>query len=244
MDFLGVPKQYTRITNQTRRSIVDAIESGATLRDIAETFNVKYSTIRSVNRVWRREGRIEKKKKYMLDSIHRDRLLEWLKINRKRSPDELKQLFTTEFGLKPSKSTIYRALNILRQDYCSKQCSSTCPPQNVENFENQNDQDDAEMTYDDCDSSHDDNFSATSNVSINDDKCTQMSTGSGYEELIIPHDDYVNNNNNSNQHQRSYCMQKNDQEENIPIFCGPDRCFISTRALYLHRCLQSDSVLE
>ena len=105
------------IGNETRRLIIHAIDHmGKTVAEAASLFKVNPSTVSSIKRTFYTEGgRIDKKpaggnRRQILSEEHKRQILDWVDNCCTTSLAVLAQKCSENFGIRPSESTVSRAL--------------------------------------------------------------------------------------------------------------------------------------
>lgn len=111
-------RTYIRLTDEKRKAIVEAIESGLPSREVAQIFQTKCGTVKSVYYTWKTEGRTAKKQKVqgqpLLKNVHKEKLAHWLNEYGDLTCRQLREIFHGEFGFQPSISTIFRAVRHIK----------------------------------------------------------------------------------------------------------------------------------
>ena len=55
-------REYTRVTDDTRASLIKFIQEGKSIKEAAELVGINYENAKAINRMFRQEHRTEKKK--------------------------------------------------------------------------------------------------------------------------------------------------------------------------------------
>ena len=55
-------REYQRVTDETRSRLIKLIRDGQSIKDAAALVNINYENAKAINRIYRRETRVEKKK--------------------------------------------------------------------------------------------------------------------------------------------------------------------------------------
>lgn len=55
-------REYQRVTDETRRNLLQFIQDGMSIRQAAELVNINYENAKAINRIYRQETRVDKKK--------------------------------------------------------------------------------------------------------------------------------------------------------------------------------------
>lgn len=55
-------REYQRVTDETRRNLIKLIQDGLSIKDAAEIVNINYENAKAINRIYRQETRVDKKK--------------------------------------------------------------------------------------------------------------------------------------------------------------------------------------
>lgn len=55
-------REYTRVTDETRRRLINHIKAGRTIKEAAELVNINYENAKAINRIYKHETRVDKKK--------------------------------------------------------------------------------------------------------------------------------------------------------------------------------------
>ena len=55
-------REYQRVTDETRRNLIKLIQDGMSIKEAAEIVNINYENAKAINRIYRQETRVDKKK--------------------------------------------------------------------------------------------------------------------------------------------------------------------------------------
>jgi hypothetical protein len=55
-------REYTRVSDETRRRLINYIKAGRTIKEAAELVNINYENAKAINRIYKHETRVDKKK--------------------------------------------------------------------------------------------------------------------------------------------------------------------------------------
>jgi molybdenum-dependent DNA-binding transcriptional regulator ModE len=55
-------REYQRVTDETRRRLIKYIQEGSSIKEAAALVNINYENAKAINRIYKQETRVEKKK--------------------------------------------------------------------------------------------------------------------------------------------------------------------------------------